>query len=129
MRRTPDRLIRQFCSTAPNPEVEAIKEKFQALNEFVTSHNGWITSIPGAVMVTVECLPNSTLPGELRKAGYDVSDIGEGERILPTAIIERFVARADGEFEPMTEGSTKPIASTVTHAGICKVKQYTFSLP
>jgi hypothetical protein len=33
----------------------------------------------------MECLPGSTLPDELRKAGYDVTGIGSGERILPTA--------------------------------------------
>jgi hypothetical protein len=54
-------------------------------------------------VVTIECLPGSTLPDELRKAGYDVTEIGEGERILPTAIVEKFVARADGEFEPLTK--------------------------
>lgn len=55
--------------------------------------------------------------------------IGEGERILPTAIVERFVLRADGELEPLIAGSTRPIASTVTHAGICKVKRYAFDMP
>jgi hypothetical protein len=74
-------------------------------------------------------VPGSTLPDELRKAGYDVTEVGEGERILPTAIVEKFVARADGEFEPLTEGSTRPIASTVTHAGICKVKRYALCMP
>jgi hypothetical protein len=43
-----------------------------------------------------------------------------------SAIVERFTLRADGEFEPLVEGSTKPIASTVTHAGICKVTRYVF---
>jgi hypothetical protein len=79
--------------------------------------------------VTVECLPGSTLPDELRKAGYDVIETGEGERILPTAISERFVAGADGELEPLTEGSTRPIASTVTHAGIVRILKYSFSMP
>jgi hypothetical protein len=74
-------------------------------------------------------LPGSTLPDELRKTGYDVTEIGEGERILPTAIVERFVLRADGELEPLIAGSTRPIASTVTHAGICKVKRYAFDMP
>src|ERR1700681_4780467 len=41
-----------------------------------------------------------------------------GERILPTAIVERFVARADGALEPLTEGSTRPLAfaRTARHA-------------
>jgi hypothetical protein len=70
-----------------------------------------------------------TLPAELRQAGYDVTEMGEGERILATAIVERFVARADGEFEQLTEGSTNPIALTVTHGGIVKVRRYAFSMP
>ena len=62
-------------------------------------------------------------------AGYNVTEIGEGGRILPTAIVEKFVARADGELEPLIAGSTMPIALNVTHAGICKVKRCTFSMP
>ena len=70
-----------------------------------------------------------TLPAELRQAGYDVTEMGGGERILAAAIVERFVARADGEFEPLTEGSTRPIASTVAHAGIVRILKYSFSMP
>ena len=74
--------------------------------------------------MTLETLPASRVPDELRRLGYDVTETGEeGERILPTAIIERFVRRADGELEPLTEGSTRPIAETRTHAGIAKVKR------
>jgi hypothetical protein len=46
--------------------------------------------------VTVECLPGSTLPAELRKLGYDVTKAGEGERILAGAVVEPFSQRADG---------------------------------
>ena len=52
----------------------------------------------------------------------------DGERILATAIIERFTTRGDGELEPLVEGSTKPISLTQTHAGICKVRRYGFSM-
>jgi hypothetical protein len=54
--------------------------------------------------------------------------IGEGERILATAIIQQFTLRADGEFEPLVEGSTKPIASTVTHAVIVNVVRFAFDI-
>jgi len=74
-------------------------------------------------------LPGSPLPDELHQLGYDVRDLGDGERILATAITERFTTRADGEFEPLVEGSTKPIASTVTHAGIVRIKRYSFDMP
>jgi hypothetical protein len=43
-------------------------------------------------------------------------------------MVQRFTLRADGEFEPLVEGSTKPIASTVTHAGIVSVKKYRFEM-
>jgi hypothetical protein len=46
----------------------------------------------------------------------DVAETGNGERILPAAIVERFVAGAGGAFEPLTEGGTRPVALTVTHA-------------
>jgi hypothetical protein len=60
---------------------------------------------------------------------YDVREAGEGQRILANAIVERFTTRADGQFEPLVEGSTKPIASTVTHASIVKVKRYGLNMP
>ena len=71
----------------------------------------------------------SPLPALLEGQGYIVEQIGETQRILPHAIVEKFVARADGELEPLTEGSTKPIAQTVTHAGIALVFQYDLRMP
>jgi hypothetical protein len=50
------------------------------------------------------------------------------KRILAAAIVERFTMSADGEFEALVQGSTKPVASTVTHADIVKVKRYGFSM-
>jgi hypothetical protein len=47
---------------------------------------------------------------------------------VPTAITERFCMGADGELEPLTSGSTRAVAQVVTHAGICRVKRYTFAL-
>jgi hypothetical protein len=70
-----------------------------------------------------------TLPDELRQLGYDVTGIGETERILHSAIIEQFTLTADGEFEPFVEGSTKPVAQTRRHAGIVRVKRYAFDFP
>jgi hypothetical protein len=114
---------------ARNPEVEAIKKKFKGLNEFISSRHGWITSIPGAVVVTVECLPGSTLPDEPRKAGYEVTEIGEGERIFGAAIVQQFCIRADGALEPLIAGSACTIAFTVTHAGICTMNRYALCMP
>jgi hypothetical protein len=59
----------------------------------------------------------------LRELGYDLTEIGETDRILAGAIVERFSRRADGELVPAV-GSTRPIAETRTHAGIVRVKRY-----
>jgi hypothetical protein len=101
---------------------------FTALNEFVRSRSSWITSVPGDVEVTIECLPGSSLPVELRAQGYDLVDAGEGERILPTAITERFRIGADGELELSISGSTRPVAQVGHHASICRVVLYTFRM-
>jgi hypothetical protein len=66
----------------------------------------------------IETLPGSTLPAELRAAGYDVRKDGEGERILASAIVQEFTLTSSGAYEPLTEGSTKSIAHRVRHAGI-----------
>jgi hypothetical protein len=65
----------------------------------------------------------------LTAPGYDLHEIEGGERILPGAIVERFVRRADGVLEPATSESTAPIAETRTHIGICKAKRYAFDMP
>jgi hypothetical protein len=39
----------------------------------------------------MECLPGSTLSDELRQLGYDVRDLGDGERILAAAIVTSIV--------------------------------------
>jgi hypothetical protein len=66
----------------------------------VRDRSGWV-SIPVArrTRASKHCL-GSTLPDELRGQGYDVSEAGEGQRILPHAITEMVI----------TEGSTVPIA-------------------
>jgi hypothetical protein len=109
------------------PEVKNRLERFDRMNAFVTACGGWITSLPGEPIVRMECLPNSTLPDDLRRAGYGLREAGEGQRILACAILERFIVGADGERKPVTAGSTRPI-QTIEHAGIVAVQRYTFAL-
>ena len=104
------------------------KTRFAELMDFVRARNGWITSIPGATEVTVETLSASALPDELRGLGYVLAEIGDGERILPTAITEPLCLGADGALEPMTTSSTRAVASTTAHAGIVKARRYSFSM-
>jgi len=94
------------------------KARFAALLKFTTARNGWITSIPGDVSVTMECLEGSDLPEQLAQLGYELIPAGETERILPVAIVEHI---------PVTEGSTA--TRRVQHAGIVKVRRYTFEMP
>ena len=74
------------------------------------------------------CLPGSSLPGEQQARGYDLVATGDGERIVPTAITEQFCMGADGQLEPLISGSTRPVAQTVTHAGIVKVMRFAFGM-
>jgi len=63
-------------------------------------------------------------------AGHDlqVADPPEGQRILASAVEERFTHSADGELVPMTPGSTEAVAEVRRHAGIFTVKRYSFLL-
>jgi hypothetical protein len=111
-------------------EVPTLKERFAALNKWVSENGGWLISVPGEAIVRLECLPNSSLPNALADQGYDLfpEPEGWGERILASAITEHFVMNSRGELEPLTEGSTAPITSTVTHAGIVKTRRFAFAL-
>jgi hypothetical protein len=110
------------------PEIETPKEKFDKLNRAVIALGGWVVSIPGDRTIVVECLPGSNVPHRLRGAGYDLTEIEGGERIIAGAITERLELSSSGAFVPATEGSTKPIATTVVHSGICKVERFAFSM-
>ena len=48
--------------------------------------------------------------------------------ILANAITQMLEVRADGTFGPMTAGSTKPVAISVTKPGIAKVRRYIFAI-
>jgi hypothetical protein len=76
----------------------------------------------------MECVPGSTLPYELRKLGLDLRDIEPGERILHSAITEKFTLTSSGALEPLTADSTKPIAQTRLHAGFVKTRRFVFDM-
>jgi hypothetical protein len=108
--------------------MEDRKERFAALVRFASQHNAWITSLPGHRVVTVETLPGSALPDELRALGYRLHEEGEGQRIVPHAITERFARGDDGSFVAATAGSTRPVVHQVTHAGLCRVLRFSFTI-
>lgn len=60
----------------------------------------------------------------MRALGYTVILTGEGQRVLTSAITEKFAMTSSGAFEPIVEASPKPVATTVTHAGVVTVLRY-----
>jgi hypothetical protein len=99
------------------------KQRFAAINEEIMKAGGWVTSIPGDRYIDFEVLEGNPLPRQIR---YEVEPNGSGERILPHSVVERFTKNADGTLSLLTEGSTKEIASRVTHAGIARVTKFFF---
>jgi hypothetical protein len=109
------------CDDGParrRQQIADLKEKFASLNDWINQQGGaWLTSIPGDFEAMMECLPSSDVPERLRDRGYDLKPDGEGERIIPHAIVETILA----------EDGKKPIRK-VTHAGIVGVQRYGFLL-
>jgi hypothetical protein len=76
---------------------------------FITKRNGFIVSEPGRSEVRIKCLPGSALPAIYEVSGKPQSEDG-GESVLAGAIVEKFVTGNNGEPEPLTAGSTRPVA-------------------
>lgn len=51
--------------------LDARKRLHEGLNKFINDRGGWLTSIPGAPIMRFEAPPESSLPDELRRLGYD----------------------------------------------------------
>ena len=116
---------------APPEKKDKIRERkarFETINAEIMSAGGWVTSIPGDRYIDFEILPGNPLPDRIHASGFEVQPAGFGERILPHAVVEYFSRSADGSLELMTEGSTKPVSSRVTHAGIARVEKFFFDM-
>ena len=114
----------------PGQKVDDRKTRFAKINRWVTEAGGWVVSIPGQELVTIETLPQSPIPARLIELGYDVqrADPPETQRILAGAIIEQLALTSSGALVPLTPESTKTIAETRTHAGIVRVSRFSFAL-
>ena len=108
--------------------VASRKERFHSINADITKAGGWTTSIPGEREVRFEILPGNPLPNDLRARGYIVEPDGFGERILPHSVVEFFTKNVDGTLSLLSAGSTQPVASRVTHAGIAAVDKFFFRI-
>lgn len=111
-------------------EIEHRKRMFAGLNSYVTERGGWLTSIPGAWTITMECLPGSPLPDALRGLGWDVEPTGQTrERLLANAITEKLTRTSSGAYEFAAENSSKPVALRIHHAGFREVEVFAVREP
>jgi hypothetical protein len=94
------------------------QQAWDTMNAYVHSKGAWIVSLPGDNRdVVMECLPDSDLPAQLEKRGYELERGPDGERIIP-ALRQELV---------LVEGSTRSTVRTLRE-GIVTVKRYSFSL-
>ena len=81
-------------------------------------------SVPGARDLRFEALPGSPLPSQLTARGYIVTLIGESQRILPHAVVQKFEMSSSGALIAVTGNSTRTVSVIVTNVGIVTVERY-----
>jgi hypothetical protein len=99
------------------------------VRESMTKQGVWVTSSPGAAEATIECLPGSAWPEELRSRGFPLRRDGERQRIVPYAYQLPMVQNADGTLAPLTPGSTKEVMMVRREPGIARTERYAFRAP
>jgi len=95
-------MMRQFRNSPRNDGIADRKQRFAAINAFVTARNGDVTSLPGAREVAFECLPGSAADGVAAAVRPRCPRGGRGRR-------------KDGQLELVVPGSTLAVAETRTH--------------
>jgi hypothetical protein len=112
-----------YLSRDQQKELDRRKAIFAQLNRFVDFKGGWVVSVPGDRVIRIECHPGSDLPGCLEALGYRLKKVDARARLVPAATTESLTLSSSGAFQ-LAEGSTKPIAATVGHAGDVAVDVY-----
>jgi hypothetical protein len=102
---------------------------FASLNRECMAKGCWITSSPGAGVVTLDALPGNGWPAELERRGFPMKAEPDGQRVLHYATTEKFAINADGSLDPLVEGSTKAVTSVVHHPGVVTVRRWSFLAP
>jgi hypothetical protein len=94
-------------------------------------HEGvWVTSSPGSREVSIECLPESSQwAEELKKRGFPIEWLEEGQRIVPYATRQEVTINSDGTLAPLTAGSAQAVTTIVHHPGIVATKRFSFPAP
>jgi hypothetical protein len=75
----------RYIPKGSEPE-KTLLERFQQMNSWIMRRGAWVVSLPGADVVTIDCLPASSVPDELREAGYILQKLESGQRIDRGAI-------------------------------------------
>jgi len=105
------------------------KVLFAALNAYVRkSGAAWLTCVPGAMPIRLECRIGSSLPDDLKSKGYDVAPAGSTMRIDAVGHVEMVAQTSSGALEVVTAGSTKPTQPR-TGAQIVQVEIFELSIP
>jgi hypothetical protein len=78
-----------------NNEAEKRAELHAALEKFIRTSGGWLTSSPSTKPVRFETLPGSSLPTKLSELGWSVRYMGVSTRILPAAVTETFYSPSE----------------------------------
>lgn len=76
-----DPLNAQRTESATNKVSAQRRELWHALNAFIISHGGAVTSVPEGRVLRVEIPKDSTLPIKLAELGYDPLQCGATTRI------------------------------------------------
>jgi hypothetical protein len=61
----------------------AQRRLWDRLNEFIREGGGWIISPPTTGQIRLETVIGSTLPNDLKDAGYNIHHLGTHERLMP----------------------------------------------
>jgi hypothetical protein len=90
-------------------------ERFAKMNALVMRRGGWIVSLPGSTIMTIERLPDAAIPEELTKLGYELERLPDGERIVSGAVTETIDA-----------GNSKRPPRVMRYDGPTRVERFSF---
>jgi hypothetical protein len=112
-----------YLTKEQQQELARRKAFFAQINRFATYKGGWLVSLPGANPIRLECESSSDLPRDLEALGYRLKKVDQRKRLVPSGTTESLTLTSSGAFQA-AQGSTKPIATTVGHAGDVVVDAY-----
>jgi hypothetical protein len=89
-----DRLNPRYAVSVNAEQKRRQAEAFEALNEFIRRHGGFVTTPPGDKTLRVEVPKGSVLPARLRELGFAIVERGSVTRVTGAQAISPKVERA-----------------------------------